>query len=456
MKKLIGLLLVALAVVACNNLPKDAAVISGKVENAKELKELKIKGKKDFEEVITLREDGTFADTLQPMQTGRYVIGIGRAGFAVYLEEGDNLKIAIDMANKENPITFSEGKAVAVNNYMLAKEKLENDKVAELAGTRRAFFMLEEAKFLSALDELEKENLKILEEAKLSKEFVATEKKTIEYEKLYSISTYSRYHASLIKDENYKPSEKITKPLEAITYNNAEDYEKITPYKRMVLGYFQEKFYEENADKDAVVKEVKNLGIESLKEDFASFLVSTLSLGEQDLEGKVAQIKSLSSDKKVLEALEKFLVTADKLGQGKPSPKFAYKSIKGKEVKLEDLKGKLVYIDVWATWCGPCKGELPYLQKLEKEYHRKPIHFVSISVDNTEQPWRKMVKEKKLGGIQLHADKNWRSDFVEAYEIKGIPRFILLDKKGNIISADAPRPSSDEIKPLINKWLKKK
>ncbi len=387
MKKLIGLLLVALAVVACNNLPKDATVISGKVENAKELKELKIKGKKDFEEVITLREDGTFADTLQPMQTGRYVIGIGRAGFAVYLEAGDNLKIAIDMANKENPITFSEGKAVAVNNYMLAKEKLENDKVAELAGTRRAFFMLEEAKFLSALDELEKENLKILEEAKLSKEFVATEKKTIEYEKLYSISTYSRYHASLIKDENYKPSEKITKPLEAITYNNAEDYEKITPYKRMVLGYFQEKFYEENADKDAVVKEVKNLGIESLKEDFASFLVNTLSLGD---------------------------------------------------------------------WCGPCKGELPYLQKLEKEYHRKPIHFVSISVDKNLVAWEKMVKEKKLGGIQLHEGENPKFDFVEAYEIKGIPRFILLDKKGNIISADAPRPSSDEIRPLINKWLKKK
>ncbi len=455
MKKLIGLLLVALAVVACNNLSKDATVISGKVENAKKAKELKIKGKKGFEEVITLREDGTFADTLQPMQTGRYVIRIGRAGFPIYLEAGDNLKIVIDMANKENPITFSEGKAVAVNNYMLAKEKRENDKVAEFGGSR-AFFMLEETKFLSALDGLEKENLKVLEEAKFPKEFVATEKKTIKYEKLYSLSTYAKYHATLIKDKNYKPSEKITRPLEAITYNNSEDYENIFPYKRIVLGYFQGKFYEENADKDAVVKEVKDSGIELLKKDFASFLVNTLSLGEQDLKGKVAQIKSLSSDKKVLETLEEFLATADKLGQGKPSPKFAYKSIKGKKVKLEDLKGKLVYIDVWATWCGPCKGELPYLQKLEKEYHRKPIHFVSISVDNTEQPWRKMVKEKKLGGIQLHADKNWQSDFVQAYGIKGIPRFILLDKKGNIISADAPRPSSDEIKPLINKWLKKK
>ncbi len=455
MKKLVGLLLVALVVMACNKLPKDATVISGKVENAKELKDLKIKGEKDFSEVITLREDGTFADTLQPMETGRYVIRMGRAGFPVYLEAGDNLKIVIDLENKEKPITFSEGKAVAANNYIVAKEKLEDDKVAELGGTR-AFFMLEEAKFLSALEGMVKENLKILEDSKLSEEFVATEKKTIEYEKLYNLSTYSKYHASLVKDKDYKPSEKITKPLEAVTYDNLEDYEKIPPYRRMVLGYFQGKFYEKNADKEAVVKEVKNSGIELLKKDFASFLVNTLSLGEQDLEGKIAQIKSLTTDKKVLESLEEFLVTADKLGQGKLSPTFAYKSIKGKEVKLEDLKGKLVYIDVWATWCGPCKGELPYLKKLEKEYHRKPIHFVSISVDNTEQPWRKMVKEKKLGGIQLHADKNWQSDFVQAYGIKGIPRFILLDKKGNIISADAPRPSSDEIRPLINKWLKRR
>ncbi len=123
---------------------------------------------------------------------------------------------------------------------------------------------------------------------------------------------------------------------------------------------------------------------------------------------------------------------------------------------MEDLKGKLVYIDVWATWCGPCKGELPHLKKLEKAFHWKKVHFVSISVDENEAAWKKMVKEKKLGGIQLHADKAWSSDFVKAYKINGIPRFILLDKKGNIITADAPRPSSDKIKPLLKEWLKKR
>ncbi len=66
-----------------------------------------------------------------------------------------------------------------------------------------------------------------------------------------------------------------------------------------------------------------------------------------------------------------------------------------------------------------------------------------------------MVKDKKMGGVQLHAAKNWKADFVQAYKINGIPRFILLDKQGNIISADAPRPSSDKIRPLLKEWLKK-
>ncbi len=455
MKKLFGLLLVALAIVACNKVPEDATILSGKVENAKGVKKMEVRGSNDFSKIIDLKEDGTFLDTLQPVKSGYYTLIAGRAGFPVYLEAADNLKVAIDMANKENPITFSEGKAVAANNYIVKKEKISDDKVAEVGGPR-AFYSLDEDKFLAASNEIVTKNLKLLEETKdLPKDFVTMEKKKIDYEQLYNFTTYSKYHGSLVKDKEYKPSAKIMKPLEKITYNNVEDYENIAPYRRIVLGYFQEKFYEKDADRKAVVEEVKNTGIEALKKDFASFIVNSLSLGEKNLDTKTALIKSLTSDEKILKSLEDFVKGAKELGQGRPSPKFVYKDIKGKEVKLEDLKGKLVYIDVWATWCGPCKGELPYLQKLEKEFHRKSVYFVSISVDQDKAAWEKMVKDKKLGGIQLHADKNWKADFVQAYKINGIPRFILLDKQGNIISASAPRPSSDEIRPLLNEWLKK-
>jgi len=144
---------------------------------------------------------------------------------------------------------------------------------------------------------------------------------------------------------------------------------------------------------------------------------------------------------------------AKNLAKGMASPKFAdYENYKGGTTSLNDLKGKYVYVDVWATWCGPCKREIPFLQEVEKAYHGKNIEFVSISVDKEKdhETWKQMVADKELGGIQLYADKDWQSDFVQGYKINGIPRFILIDPKGNIVSANAPRPSSDDLKVLFD------
>ena len=151
---------------------------------------------------------------------------------------------------------------------------------------------------------------------------------------------------------------------------------------------------------------------------------------------------------------------------GKPSPTFVnYENYAGGTTSLSDLKGKYVYVDVWATWCGPCKREIPSLKKLEAEYHDKNIEFVSISVDNgrgyradtkekafemSKQGWRKMIEDRDMGGIQLFSDNAFESDFVMAYKISGIPRFILIDPEGNIVNADAPRPSSPALIDLFN------
>ena len=128
------------------------------------------------------------------------------------------------------------------------------------------------------------------------------------------------------------------------------------------------------------------------------------------------------------------------LKAGDASPVFKYKDINGKEVSLSDLKGKYVYIDVWATWCPPCRAELPHLKKLEEAMKGKNIVFVSISVDKDKAAWEKMVKEQQLGGIQLHTGGD--RGLLNAYEIKGIPRFILLDKEGKIVNPNMSRPSS--------------
>lgn len=138
------------------------------------------------------------------------------------------------------------------------------------------------------------------------------------------------------------------------------------------------------------------------------------------------------------------------LGKGKPSPKFSnYENFNGGNTSLEDLKGKYIYIDVWATWCKPCTNEIPFLQKLEKEYHNKNISFVSISVDDKRDHinWKNMISDKKMSGIQLFSKGD--ASFTNAYRITSIPRFILIDPNGNIVDAKAPRPSNPNIKKLF-------
>ena len=137
------------------------------------------------------------------------------------------------------------------------------------------------------------------------------------------------------------------------------------------------------------------------------------------------------------------------------APNFNYENYKGGKTTLKDLKGKLVYIEIWATWCGPCIKEMPALTQLIKDFKGKNIEFVSISIDskNDYEKWKKMVPEKNVGGTQLLADKGLKSDFMKAFSVGLIPRSILLNEEGEIITPKAPRPSADNTKSYIDSLL---
>lgn len=127
----------------------------------------------------------------------------------------------------------------------------------------------------------------------------------------------------------------------------------------------------------------------------------------------------------------------------------------GKQVSLSDFKGKVVLIDVWATWCAPCRGEIPHLKKLEEEMKGMDVIFLGVSVDEArnKQKWLDFIEQEKLGGIQVFAS-GW-SKITKDYKINGIPRFIVIDRKGNVVSFDAPRPSNPALKKMLEGALGK-
>lgn len=122
------------------------------------------------------------------------------------------------------------------------------------------------------------------------------------------------------------------------------------------------------------------------------------------------------------------------------APDFSLADINGKRFDLSDFKGKYVYMDIWATWCGPCKVQIPFMKELEKQFHDAPIYFVSVSLDKLEDKpiWEKMVRENQMAGVQLFAGRE--DNFGFDYKIEYIPTFIILDKEGNIMIDRAPAP----------------
>jgi thiol-disulfide isomerase/thioredoxin len=141
------------------------------------------------------------------------------------------------------------------------------------------------------------------------------------------------------------------------------------------------------------------------------------------------------------------------MAKGSQAYNFEYTDTQGKMISMQSLKGKLVVIDLWATWCAPCKAEIPYLEKLQRELKGEEVTFVSISIDgaNSRQKWLDFVKQHSLGGVQLYT--KGEQDLMEFYNIGAIPRFLVIDQKGELVSADAPRPSSPKLKELILQTL---
>ena len=139
---------------------------------------------------------------------------------------------------------------------------------------------------------------------------------------------------------------------------------------------------------------------------------------------------------------------------GESAPDFSGRTLEGKLISLKDFKGKVVYVDIWASWCGPCLEEIPYSKKLHSAFQEDKVIFLNVSVDRSREAWKKrLVKEKDWLGTHIILDEKGSDSLWRNYKVNSIPKYLLIDQTGKIASADASRPSSKSIKDEIASLL---
>jgi peroxiredoxin len=140
---------------------------------------------------------------------------------------------------------------------------------------------------------------------------------------------------------------------------------------------------------------------------------------------------------------------------GKPAPDFKLENLEGGQTSLSDFKGKVVYLDIWATWCRPCLEEMKKGKKLKEAFvDNKDVVFLYVSIDKEADKWRNYVKSNSVLGFHLISREGAEEKLLERYDVPYIPRFVLIDKQGNIVQYEAKAPSDASIEADIKALLK--
>ncbi len=365
----------------------------------------------------------------------------------LWLTPDADLHISFNHKDYHNAIEIT-GKGIEENLY-LNSGRLSNTDINATEAEESLFLMKSDSMFQANLAELKKANL--------PEAFTRKEEERLKYFTYQALPLYPYYHVRITKDSTYQSSPTYWEKLNELAADNGDLLfnEEYVTFMTEAVNILAKKKYPDQKRIDAVMKYAEN-DIKDAR--VAEMLVHKNVMGYIKRQGIVGMEAYMDMHNRFVktpdfvEAYETLCQQWRRIAVGAPSPDFNATDVDGKAYTLADFKGKYVYIDIWATWCGPCKREIPYLVELEESFHGKDIHFVSLSCDSNTKAWEERVKDG-MKGIQLLLDS--QSTFMKDYMIAGIPRFILLDKEGKIISTDMTRPSDPKTAEKLSELLDK-
>jgi len=408
-------------------------------------------------------------------------ISINGTSYELYLKPGYDLKLAKDTTYSYDSILF-EGKGAPLNNYINHVTALLN--AERLVGYDLDTFTKKYDSLNAAVEDFSRSYFDRFPMQKDDLDLLMQNKKI----KLLSRKIYYAYrsHNDALVDQVLSQKDQLIGKIDGleelqnffseIPFDTAYLRNGMLDYRSILYDYLLEKHLSvidpnlwDRANRDwprrvsvrwprRVNTLIKN---ESYPKGIKEYLIA-IDLGDwMDSQGITAEIDSIFDEFKLEFAGSVYTTPLQKhydeyvaLRPGTIAPDFSGRTLEGKLISLKDFKGKVVYVDVWATWCGPCVEEIPYAKKLQGAFHGDKVIFLNVSVDDKAEAWKKMlVKEKDWLGTHIILDQRENDVLSRNYKVIGIPKYLLIDQTGKIVSADASRPSSKSIKKEITSLL---
>ncbi len=209
---------------------------------------------------------------------------------------------------------------------------------------------------------------------------------------------------------------------------------------------------------DQIAAEQKKESLEFVKENNQSHVSPYLVWGTLAYDLNISELESISqefspeiSHSIYVDQINNYIGILKKVAIGKPFTEIALPDTSGQIQKLSDLKGKLILVDFWASWCGPCRRENPNVVALYHEFKNKNFEIFGVSIDENKEKWEKAINDDHLAWYHVSDLKGWESEAGKLYGVRAIPHTVLINQDGIIIAKNL---RGDELKKKIEEQVK--
>ena len=402
---------------------------------------------------LYLDDEGYLTDTLKDISESYFMFSDKRHGVGFYVKPDTHIHVDLDTKDFIKTVLY-KGDLSKENTYLRDYFLLNRDMSRVNAIQHLAF--LDEPAFKKTIDSVKKVRLQLLADYDrkhhLDKHFKYLEENRIKYEWANRLETYEAYRQFALQDSTFHVSKDYYAFRKQLDMENENLI--IIPSYHYYLENFYQKLANQQSEKDhsdvfvtflnVVNKKVKNPVIKERL--LYSYALQNMKQSN-DMSRFYVQFKTFSTDSLHQKKIQSLYKELNRLNPGQPAPDYEFVDDKGNKVKLSDLRGNYVYIDIWATWCKPCMAEMPYLEKLKEKYKDAKITFVGINVNDFKTDWLNYIKHYNPKGLRLYAGDD--QVFKDLYQVNQVPKSILINPEGRISTANAPRPSQTDLIELL-------